>query len=612
VTSWWLGSHGFCLGVGGDAPRVTVLSSHTEEKAARNGLGSATKPHHARQAVTLAAQGDAGDSTVALTATTRADILARTRKIWRRERIMAARFSGWLERGECTRPSHLGGLLLTLGLLLPTVACGAGNGGGGGETNGGAAIEELRFASATATPSDILDPVRQLSNFEIVAVGAIYDSLVEIDNEFVAHPGIIEEWEVDDEGVEWTLNLRDGVKFHDDTPVTSQDVVYSIQRNLDPEGTSPVVGLLGPYLSADDVEAVDESTVRLTLSSPYAFIPVALGNRYMRVIKAGADNFDEPVGTGPYVFEAHTPGQSLSVVRNEDYWGETAQFARIDSENIPEASSRVAALMAGNADAVESIDYSQVPTVEDSDDHQLVVLENTYIPAVDLDLSVEPFDDPRVVKAIKLSLDREQLIETVFQGQGSVGYDTPVASSDPRFASDMPEPARDLEEARRLLAEAGYPDGFSHEFFVSPVGPSMLEFGVAVSEQLADAGIDFKVRQWPEATFWDNVWLSKSTSTPIYIRRHPDEILTYLATCEGPWNGTSWCDEDFDAAVEGARSILDEDAQNEEYAAAQRLHSEGGGHLMPAFTHLVAGASQDAPIGTSPISLIDFDASEAP
>jgi peptide/nickel transport system substrate-binding protein len=354
------------------------------------------------------------------------------------------------------------------------------------------------------------------------------------------------------------------------------------------------------------VTKVDETTVLLELSAPYAPLPVALGNRYMRVIKAGTTDFTDPVGTGPYMYEAHTPGQSFTATRNDDYWGTPAPYERIESQNVPDPSSRVEALMASEVDAVETISYAQIPTVEQSDAHELVLLDDQNIPAVDLDLTVEPFNDPRVVEAIKLALDRDQLIETVFNGYGNVGYDTPVPASDPRFPQDLAAPERDLERARDLLAEAGFPDGFETEFFVSEVGPSMREFGAAISQQLSEVGIDFTINQWPEATFWDNVWLSKSTSTPLYIRRHPDEILTYLATCEGPWNGTHWCNEEFDAAVEGARAELDAEAQKEFYATAITLSSQEDGHLIPVTAPLVAATADNAPLGTSVISLIDF------
>lgn len=480
------------------------------------------------------------------------------------------------------------------------VACGIG-GQGGGKTGG-----MLAFASSTATPSDLLDPIRQLSNFEIIAVGTIFDSLTRVDEQFMPHPAILDSWDSSDGGKTWQLKLRSGVTFHDGSSVTADDVAYSIQRNLNPKGSSPVVGLLGPYLGPNDVVAVDKSTVRLALSAPYAFIPVALGNRYMRVIKQGATDFTRPVGTGPFVFKAHSPGQSFSVTRNANYWAGAPKVDGINSSNIPDDSARLQALLAGNVHVVEGIQYSQVPSIKSSSSHTLVVLQNAYIPTVEVDLTAGPFKDPRVVTALKLAIDRKQLVDIVFQGLGSVGYDTPIPSNDFFFDESLPQPTRDVERAKFLLRQAGYPT-LEQEFVVSPIAASMVDFGVAVQQQLQEAGMRIQLRQWPASTYWDDVWLKASMNAPIYIRRHPDEIMTYLATSKGPWNGTHWANSDFDSAIKNARGTLDRTQQKSFYATAQELESKQDGHIMPVFSHLVAArANSAAGVDTNFISLLDF------
>jgi peptide/nickel transport system substrate-binding protein len=399
--------------------------------------------------------------------------------------------------------------------------------------------------------------------------------------------------------------VRKGVHFHDGSALTAQDVAYSIARNVQPNGQSPVVGLLGPYLSPKNITTPGAYTVKLQLHAPYGFLPLELGNRYMRVIKSGTTSFTKAIGTGPYKLKSFVPGQTLAVTRNASYWRTPPLLQGIVSENIPSSASLVEALLVGNVDAIESVDFSQVSQIRGSHGHKLIVLPDQYIPSIDFDVLVKPYNDPRVLEAIKLSVNRPQLINTVYQGLATVGYDVPVPSSDPYFGN-LPKPEYNPQKAKQLLAAAGYASGLDVKLIVSPVGPSMVEFGEAIAAQLAAAGINMSIQTWPTGTFWNQVWLKAPACTPIYLRRPANEILTYIGSPHGAFNGTHWSNRTFDKELTAALRTASPGRQRADFRVAESIESKSGGNLMPVFAAELAASSTRVQVAPSRVQLLDF------
>jgi peptide/nickel transport system substrate-binding protein len=449
-----------------------------------------------------------------------------------------------------------------------------------------AGATRLLRIGAFATINDVLDPIKYShSNHELEMQSAMFDPLLRLDNGFAAQPGVIESWEASKDGRTWTLKLRRGVTFHDGASLTIDDIVYSIQRNLDPKSTSAVAPVLSPYLKPVDVKAVDKSTVQLSLSSPYGFIPQYLGNPFMRVIKKDTTDFTNPVGTGPFVFKSWQPGQSFEATANRNYWG-GAPKVDISIIGIPDDSARLAALMADDVDVLERLVHTQISTIQKDARFDLYVLKDTTLAVVDMDLKVAPFNDPRVVAALKAAVDREQIVRTAYYGQASIGYDHVIPSSDPMFDTSQPKPVRDVAKAKSLLSQAGHSSGLDLEFIVSPLPNSQLpEVAAALQQQWKEAGINVKLTQWPAATFYDNVWLKK----PFYIyplsRRLPDTTLGYTSITNGRWNATHYSNPEVDKAIEGARATANIDEQKRFYAKAQQLLAAGDGRVIPAAYH---------------------------
>ncbi|TMI77571.1 MAG: hypothetical protein E6H04_13950 [Bacillati bacterium ANGP1] len=276
-----------------------------------------------------------------------------------------------------------------------------------------------------------------------------------------------------------------------------------------------------------------------------------------------------------------SPGQAFSATRNPHYWQNGRPYLdKVVVTNIPEQASKLQALLANQVDLIDNIDFSLAGTVKASPGHQTISLKDAVWWAVSMDPRKNPvFKDARVVKAIKLAVNRTELLNSVFAGFGSIAYDNVIPGSDPYFAN-LPQPPHDVAAAKSLLREAGSANGLNLELTVAPLEGSIVNFAVAI-----------KVKQVPSGTFWDQVWLHNPMYIPSWNRRHPDEILSLAFVSSGPWNETAFANPAVDAAVKAARSTIDLGKQKEAYAVCQKILSEQDSHLLPVYRDRIWGAT---------------------
>lgn len=324
-----------------------------------------------------------------------------------------------------------------------------------------------------------LDPHFLFAGPNMAAAWHIYDSLINRDPESRFVPGIVETWEMVEPQV-WELRLRRGVTFHDGSPFTAEDVAFSIAR------VPNVPNNPGPYTSnlrtIARVEVVDAHTVRLHTDRPNPVLPGQLTNIFV-VSKRAAENASTAdfasgraaIGTGPFRLEQARGSEGMSVVRNEAFWGEPAAYARVNLRVIGNDSARLAALLSGDVDLIESVPPADVARLE-RDARVAVFRRNSdrimyLLPNVRLDqfpllvdgagqmLQRNPLRDVRVRQALSLAMDRRALVDRALDGQA-----VPTVQMVPEqfggFDPAIPLPAADPARARALLAEAGYPDGF--------------------------------------------------------------------------------------------------------------------------------------------------------
>jgi peptide/nickel transport system substrate-binding protein len=306
----------------------------------------------------------------------------------------------------------------------------------------------------------------------------VFDRLLDTDEHVRPQPGLAISWELEDE-LTWRVHLRPGVRFHDGSPLTADDVVYSLERvpNV-PRSPASFAQSLSMLAS---IEVLDELTLRFRTTQPAPQFMENLGTIYIlsRAASEGAESieFNDPavaVGTGPYRFVSWTPGDRLVLRRNEDYWGARPEFETVVMRFISTDAARVAALRSGSVDVIDLVgpaDLERLRATPGINLYQVGSLRLVYLAINQREelggfttpdgrpLDRNPLRDPRVRRALALLVDRRGLTEFVLQGAGE-----PATQIVPEgvfgYAPGIPLERPDPEQARRLLAEAGYPDGF--------------------------------------------------------------------------------------------------------------------------------------------------------
>jgi len=370
---------------------------------------------------------------------------------------------------------------------------------------------------AKAHDADGLDPHKAPALVSRQIFTLLYDRLVYMDPSGEPRGWLAESWQVSPDGTEITFKLRQGIKFHDGTEVDAEAVKFTFDRMRDPTLKSTAAAQF-PGLTSVDV--VDKYTVRFALQKPFAPIFNSLASPFGSIIPPGAvqqlgDDFNRrPVGSGPFKFESWTPGTEIVFVRNPDY-----RSFRQDIENpgapyidkvvfriIPEEGTRSYAIQTGEVHLIP-VAYAQADALKKTPGVTLPPLEKGHlinINFIEFNTRKPPFDDVRLRKAVGYALDPEEIVQTAYLGYATVNrtpLPTGVAGYDPTIGERYGY-KRDLQRAKQLLAEAGYPDGMPFEVtllsWTSPVTQRVAE---TIQAQLAEVGIKVKIDLMEAGTF---------------------------------------------------------------------------------------------------------------
>ena len=394
-------------------------------------------------------------------------------------------------------------------------------------------------------------------------------------------PDLATGWLANESATEWVFTLREGVRFHDGTDFDAGDVVYSLEHVRDPELDSPAASVIE---MVDQIVAVDPRTVKMTLSAPYADLPLQLMDYRLRMIPEGSSDTiaRTGIGTGPFVLEKFEPEGTTVLKANPDYWEGPPGVATVEIVAIADAQARVQALLSGQIDMLGYGDLSaqQLPLFQDNPKFKVHSAPTGDWLGIVVRTDTEPFTDPRVRKALRIATDREALVHLVLGPDGGiVTCDHPVWTGDQYRASIECPPQ--VEEAKRLLAEAGYPDGIELDITSSDTDPRFVTLAEAYQQQVAQAGIRVNIVMAPADGYWSDVWMKHPAVNTRWGQRPADQILNEAYRGGAPWNETYWNRPDFDAMLDEARRELDFDKRAALYHSLQTMLYEEGGSFIP-------------------------------
>jgi peptide/nickel transport system substrate-binding protein len=452
----------------------------------------------------------------------------------------------------------------------------------------------LRWGTITA-PDGFFDPALA-TGFPMWTSGFIYEQLVGIDEDYAELiPRLATSWESEEDGRVWVFELREGVMFHHGREFVAEDVVHTFERILDPDFASPARSV---FENITQVEAEDDYTVRFELATANADFPVLLTGMQPKIVPYDLTDDEinsEPRGTGPFRIDNYVNADRVVFYRNEDYWQEGRPYLdELETVTIPEATTLINTLQAGDIDAVYQIPPPLMPMVDADENLELLFGPPIQKDHIFMRLDVEPFDDERVRRAFKLIPDREAMTELVWGDiPARPDDDNPVIPTSPmRLESEIWQ--QDLEEARRLLEEAGYGDGLEIDLYAMNDQFGVVEFCLAFADWAEQAGVTVNIVGVPSGRYYAENWLEVSLGTVEWTPRATiDEQLRIAYHSEAPWNETRYRNEDFDAMLDEALGETDEERRAELYEEIQRKLITEGGQIIHAHYPSASSARQN-------------------
>ena len=441
-----------------------------------------------------------------------------------------------------------------------------------------------------------INPLQTRVNCEYLVAELLYSGLTRLGVNMAPEPDLAHSWSYSADLTEWTFMLRDGLLFHDGSPCTAADVVASFEAILDPKTASPALQNVGPIAQ---VVAKDKSTVVFKLSAPFADLPVMLAYTNAKIVpaaiaKSGLARLDrEAIGTGPFKLVSFEPERLVVVARHEGYYDKARPYLdRIEVVVYPDTTAEGSALISGDTDLMVSVQPTEYARLKSSDGVRTLRVPSGQFCNIIFGCNQKPFDDVRVRKALALSIDRPTLVDFVVEGYGTPGNDTPLNNAY-LFYADQPLTKPDIPQAKKLLADAGYPSGLQATLIASDKPSVRTQLAVAVREMAKPAGFTIDVQTMPHSTYLDQVWKKGAFYVGFYnMQASADAIFSLLYTSNAAWNETHWNNAAFDKLVGEARTTIEEAKRRALYADAQKLMHDEVPSLIPVFFDLL-GAHRD-------------------
>lgn len=394
----------------------------------------------------------------------------------------------------------------------------------------------------------------------------VFEGLTRIGASGEVLPALAESWTVSEDGKTYTFKLHTGVKFHDGTPFSADDVKFSLDRARADNSTNAQKGL---FAAIDSVDVVDPASVKITLKNPQGSFLYNLGWGDAVIVspKTAETNKENPVGTGPFKFGAWAKGSSITIVKNPDYWGTPAFLEKAEFRIIPDAAAAVPALLSGDVQAIPFFPPDAVEQVKDNPQLKVVIGATEGETILAINNKKPPFDQLKVRQAVSFALDRQAIIAGASGGLG-----TPIGShmspANKAYVDLTGAYPHDIAKAKELLKEAGFENGIKATLKLPPV-PYARDGGQIIASQLREVGIDLEIIPVEWADWLDQVFTKKDYDLTIVSHTEPNDIDIYSRK-EYYFN---YDNPAFDKVIADLNLTSDEAKRTELLAEAQKILS---------------------------------------
>ena len=412
------------------------------------------------------------------------------------------------------------------------------------------------------TPTGAINPLTVVDEGGLVMLAQTGEYLCLSGQTLTLQPVLATSWSANSAADVWTFKIRHGVKFHDGSPLTADDVVYTYQLQTNTKNAANALSAFGGVLTPSGVVKVDDFTVAFHLEAPNGNFPyLTSSDNYNMIIIPS--NYDPAkwqstfVGTGPFKLGSYTPKVGASFTRNESYWGTKALPSQTQFTFYDAQAPEILALTGGTIDVVGQFAVAGAQELL-TGSYNIIKLKSSAHRQLSMRNDKAPFTDPRVRQAIALTLDRPAIVKALFQGFADVGNDSPFAPVYPSTNTSVAQRTQDIAKAKSLLAAAGHPSGFSAQL-VTENFVEIPQYAQIIAQSAKAIGVNISLKvesstaYYGKATFGNSDWLDATMSLVDYGHRSvPNAFLTsaletYNAkTGTGVWNAAHFANAQFD------------------------------------------------------------------
>ncbi len=449
------------------------------------------------------------------------------------------------------------------------------------------AVEGGDLVIAVLSDAQSLDPAGSNDSPSSVVQANIYETLVTRNDDNELEPGLAESWEAVDE-LTWEFKLREGVKFHDGTDFNAEAVKANLERILNPDVASPRLFL---YEMVTDVTVIDDYTVQIKTEYPFAPLLAHLSHNGGGIVSpavieedlaamkdgklAGTIINQKPVGTGFFKFESWNPDDKIKLVRNDDYWGDKPHVDTVTFQVSPESATRNADLERGFVQITDPVQPVEVSSINNSDFGKVFQKPSSSLSYIGFNTQKAPFDDARVRQAISMLVDRQEIIDGIYEGFG-IEARGPIAPGIFGHNDDLPLIEKDVEKAKQLLADAGYADGFKTTIWTND-SDQRTDTAIMLQHVLKEVNIDVEIEQLEWGAYLAKTSAGEHDMFILGWSNTPGDAdyglypLFHSSQFGESGNRTFYKNDKVDALLDEGRREADQEKRNEIYKEAQQL-----------------------------------------
>jgi peptide/nickel transport system substrate-binding protein len=444
----------------------------------------------------------------------------------------------------------------------------------------------LRAGLTGGSSSDTADPNTIINNTDYARAALLYESLVWLNSDAQQYNRLAEEMTPNKDATVWTIRLRQGVTFHNGKDLTADDLIFSINRVINPKSPGEAANaLIG--INAAGIKKLDNLTITVPFHKPYSTLPEALNtNITVYVLPVGFDP-KQPIGTGPFKMASFTPGQQTVLERFENYWNAPLPYLNeIIMTDYADETSQVNALLSGQVDVVNLLSQDTIGTVTGSGKHVVISDGGGWNPFT-MRVDQAPFSDVRVRQAFRMAVDREAMMKTVFGGHGTLGNDI-FGIWSPEYDHSIPQRQYDPEQAKSLLKAAGQ-ENLTVTLVTGDIAQGVINMAQVYAQQCAPAGINAKLREVTVTDFYGPNYL-KWTFAQDYWYYSPYFSQVNQATLPGsPFNECHFDNPKYISLYNQAEATLDAGMRQEIAYEMQMIDYNEGGYIIPFFPAVIDG-----------------------